>query len=150
MAGCFLGAAGALSADRPPDFVSGRVRDALCVAAEQLAETPDLDDPWEVGEKALAMLRIAIDHQLAPPTLPREPSAGKAVAEKVAETLDMIRLPSPVVANAESYYQAVGAEDTTGKKTGSPGRRTNPPPTNCCGSAPLPLSIFPPARADGW
>ncbi len=115
-AGCFLGAAGALSADRPPDFVSGRVRDALCVAAEQLAETPDLDDPWEVGEKALAMLRIAIDHQLAPPTLPREPSAGKAVAEKVAETLDMIRLPSPVVANAESYYQAVGAENTTGKE----------------------------------
>ena len=116
VAGCFLGAAGALSADRPPDFVSGRVRDALCVAAEQLAETPDLHDPWEVGEKALAMLRIAIDHQLAPPTLPREPSAGKAVAEKAAETLDMIRLPSPVVANAESYYQAVGAEDTTGKE----------------------------------
>ena len=112
-AGCFLAAAGAYPAQHPPDFVSRVVGDALGEAAELLMEISNLDDPWAVGETALNMLRIAINHNLVPPTLPREPVAGKAVAEKVNQTLDMIRLPSPVVTNSESYRQAVGAEGAT-------------------------------------
>ena len=112
-AGCFLAAAGAYPAQHPPDFVNRVVGDALGEAAELLMEISNLDDPWAVGETALNMLRIAINHNLVPPTLPREPVAGKAVAEKVNQTLDMIRLPSPVVTNSESYRQAVGAEGAT-------------------------------------
>ncbi len=112
-AGCFLAAAGAYPAQHPPDFVSRVVGDALGEAAELLMEISNLDDPWAVGETALNMLRIAINHNLVPPTLPREPVAGKAVAETVNQTLDMIRLPSPVVTNSESYRQAVGAEGAT-------------------------------------
>ena len=115
-AGCFLAAAGALSARRPPDFVGRPAGDALRDSAGLLEGVSGLSDPWEVGETALAMLRIAMDRGLAPPTLPREPSAGKAVADKVAETLDMIRLPSPAVADAESYRRAVGAENRAGRE----------------------------------
>lgn len=116
VAGCFLAAAGALPARQPPDFVSRPASDALRDGARLLAQAPALADPWEVGEAALSMLRIAMDHRLVPPTLPREPSAGKAVTEKAAETLDMVRLPSPAVADAESYLEAVGAENSTGRE----------------------------------
>ena len=115
VAGCFLAAAGVLSARRPPGFLSRTASDALRDGARLLAGAAGLADPWEVGETALAMLRIAIDHRLVPPTLPREPSGGKAVTEKAAETLDMVRLPSPAVADAESYLEAVGAENGTGR-----------------------------------
>ena len=105
----FLAAAGVHPADRPPDFIGGEVRAALGAAADRLAEIAALEDPWEVGESALAMLRIAIDHRLVPAGLPREPAAAQSLSEKVARTLDAIRLPSPAVSDTESYRQAVGA-----------------------------------------
>lgn len=115
--GGFLAAAGAYPADRPPGFLGGDVQTALCEAAEHLAQIPHLEDPWEVGETALNMLRIAIDHNLVPPATPREAAPGKAVAERVAETLDMIRLPSPAVASADSHRQAIGAQRDKAQQT---------------------------------
>ncbi len=108
-AACFLVAARTLDPGRLPDYLSPTVRDALAEAADHLEKVPGLDDPWEVGETALVMLRIAMKHQLAPSTLTREPSAGKAVADKVAEALDTVRLPSPAVTDADSYQQAMGS-----------------------------------------
>lgn len=115
--GCFLLASGTYSPDRPPRFLGGDVQAALAEAANHLARIPHLADPWEVGEIALAMLRIAIDHRMVPPGTPQETAAGKAVADEVAQTLDMIRLPSPAVAAADSYRQAIGAQHTAVQET---------------------------------
>lgn len=107
--GCFLVASGTYPADRLPSFLEGDVLTALGEAEEHLTALEGLDDPWEVGEAALALLRIAIDFRLVPPAIPREPAAAHELSEKLARTLDMVRLPSPAVGGADSYRQAVGA-----------------------------------------
>lgn len=108
----FLNAVGAFGVGGPPVTWHGSVRAALAAAAERLAQIPDLDDPWDVGEAALVMLRIAIDHQLIPPALPKEPPAAAAVGEEVARSLDTVRLPSPAVADAWSYRQAIESQSS--------------------------------------
>ncbi len=113
----FLAAAGAYPADQPPEFLEGDVQAAVRHAATLLAQIPQLEDPWEVGEAAVTLLRIAINHKLVPPGTPREQAASKAVADKVAHTLDMIRLPSPAVAAADSYRQVIGAHRGTAQET---------------------------------
>lgn len=107
--GGFLVASGTYPIDRLPPFLEGDVRTALGEAEEHLTGIAGFEDPWKVGEAALALLRIAIDFRLVPPAIPREPAAAHELSEKLARTLDMIRLPSPAVADADSYRQAVGA-----------------------------------------
>ena len=108
----FLAVTESYPVGRLPEFMREDVRVALGAAADRLAEIPHLQDPWEVGETALVMLRIALDHQLVPPGLSRESATAAALSEKVTASLDMIRLPSPVVADAASYRQAIGARQS--------------------------------------
>ncbi len=119
----FLAANGVQPPDRPPDFMGEKVRAALAAAGVRLTQVCELQDPWEVGETAVVMLAIAIEHQLVPPGVPREPAASATISEKASETLDMVRLPSPAVAGAESYQQAIGAdqENRPGKETDQSG-----------------------------
>jgi hypothetical protein len=105
----FLVASGAYPDNRALSFLEGDVQTALEEAYQRLVRIAGLDDPWEVGEAALALLRIAMDFRLIPPSIPREPAAAHELSEKLAQTLDMIRLPSPAVASADSYRQATGA-----------------------------------------
>ena len=107
--GLFLAATGTYPAVRSPEFLRETVRRALAAGADQIDQVAGLQDPWEVGETALVMLRIAIDHHLIPPGIAREPATASALGEQITEALDMIRLPSPVVADAESYQQVIGA-----------------------------------------
>lgn len=113
----FLVASGVHPIDRPLPWLEGDVQTALGEAGDHLAGIADLDDPWEVGEAALTLLRIAIDFRLIPPAIPREPAAAHQLSEKLAQTLDMIRLPSPAVASADSYRQATGARLANTRET---------------------------------
>ncbi len=113
----FLAVTNSYPAHQPPDFLEGDVQTAVNEASDVLSEIAALEDPWEVGEAALVLLRIAIDHRLLPPGTPRESVASKAVADKVAQALDMVRLPSPAVAAADSYRQAIGARRGTAQQT---------------------------------
>ena len=106
----FLTVNGIHHPNRPPDFMGEKVRTALAAASDRLLRVSGLQDPWEVGETALIMLRIAIDHELVPPGLARDPAASEEMSDKTSQTLDMIRLPSPAVAGAESYRQAISAD----------------------------------------
>ena len=112
----FLVASGTYPADRLPSFLEGDVQTALGEAEEHLTGLAGITDPWEVGETALSLLRIAIDFKLVPPTIPREPAAAHQLSEKLARTLDMIRLPSPAVAGADSYRQAIGARPDSARE----------------------------------
>ena len=111
----FLSAVGVHPARRPPEFFREKVRRALGEAAPFLEGVPLCRDPWEVGETALRMLRIALDHGMAPPGLGREPAAASAVADRMTRTLDMVRLPSPAVGDIDSHRQAVEAGGGDGR-----------------------------------
>ncbi|MDX1447934.1 MAG: hypothetical protein R3246_02630 [Acidimicrobiia bacterium] len=105
---CFLVAGG--YSDREPleRRMDARAAVALADAGDVLERTAESSDPWEVGTLALELLEIARRNQLLTrleedATNARKKAADEKDADSVARGTEQVRLPSPVVRDAESY-----------------------------------------------
>lgn len=106
---CFLVCGGYSEREPLERRLDARAAVALDDAADVIDRTVAADDPWQVATLALELLEIARSHQL----LTRlEETAGKAQrkaadakdADDVAQGVDRVRLPTPVLRDAESYH----------------------------------------------
>jgi hypothetical protein len=108
--GCFLYCGGYIDRERFERRVSAsRAQQALADAFPICQEASDEEDPREVAKHALALLEIARTHGLLTSvreegTQAQKRMVQKADAEAAADGPDMVRLPSPVLRNTESYH----------------------------------------------
>jgi hypothetical protein len=107
--GCFL-IAGRYSEREPLEKrADARAAVALSDASGVLESARGAADPWEVATMALELLEIARANQLLTkldeaPTNSQQKAADARDADSVAQGVDQVRLPSPVLRDAESYH----------------------------------------------
>jgi hypothetical protein len=107
--GCFL-IAGRYSEREPLEKrADARAAVALSDASGVLVSARGAADPWEVATMALELLEIARANQLLTkldeaPTNSQQKAADARDADSVAQGVDQVRLPSPVLRDAESYH----------------------------------------------
>jgi hypothetical protein len=107
--GCFL-IAGRYSEREPLEKrADARAAVALSDASGVLESAMGAADPWEVATMALELLEIARANQLLTkldeaPTNSQQKAADARDADSVAQGVDQVRLPSPVLRDAESYH----------------------------------------------
>jgi hypothetical protein len=107
--GCFL-IAGRYSEREPLEKrADARAAVALGDASGVLESASRAADPWEVATMALELLEIARANQLLTkldeaPTNSQQKAADARDADSVAQGVDQVRLPSPVLRDAESYH----------------------------------------------
>lgn len=107
--GCFLYCGGYIERDRFERRVNSRAQQALADAFSVCVEAAEETDPREVAKHALALLEIARNHGLLSNlkeegTQAQKRMVQKADAEAAADGADMVRLPSPILRNTESYH----------------------------------------------
>lgn len=105
---CFLVAGGYSEREPLEKRMDARAAVALADAGHVLEQTSDSDDPWEVATLALELLEIARANQLLTrleetATSAQQKAADARDADSVAQGTEQVRLPSPVVRDAESY-----------------------------------------------
>jgi len=106
--GCFLLCGDYVDRRRIEKRVDPRAAHALSDAGEALAAAAAAPDPWTVGEQALVLVAIARTHGLVSPLAPSPGEARarqRAEAEAAREGVDRLRLPTPVLRDAESYRE---------------------------------------------
>jgi hypothetical protein len=107
--GCFLLCAGYLERERLERRVDGRCQRALADAAPLCLDAAEATHPADVATLALDLLEIARMHGLITSAREEGSPAQKRLqqqsdAEAAADGLDMVRLPSPSVRDADSYH----------------------------------------------
>lgn len=119
--GCFLGCG---DYARPKDLekrMNPRSALALSDGADLLEDAASAEDPWEVAESALRLVEIARAHGLLSRVAEEggrhRRMAAQADAEGVEETLDRVRLVSPVVHDAVAYRSVRGAAEARAGKS---------------------------------
>jgi hypothetical protein len=105
---CFLIVGGYLDRDRLQRRVDPHVATALDDAMVFLDAVSATADPWDVGGLALQLLQVARLHGLVEEAGPgSSPSARRTVDEahqaQIAESVDAVRIVSPVLQDAERY-----------------------------------------------
>ena len=105
---CFLIAGGYTDREPLERRIDARAATALNDAGHILEQTTTAADPWEVATLALELLEIARANQLLTrleetATNAQRNAADNRDAESVAQGVDQVRLPSPVLRDAESY-----------------------------------------------
>lgn len=113
---CFLIAGGYTEREPLERRVDGRTAIALSDATDILERASDADDPWEVATMALELLEIARANQLLTKldetaSNTQQKAADDQDAESVAQGVEQVRLPSPVVRDAESYQDTKRASE---------------------------------------
>lgn len=109
--GCFLLCGDYMEREPLERRLERRAVGALNDAVAIIEDAARSRDPWEVGGYALQLLEIARIHNLLT-NLKEEPSPAEQRtqqrhdAESIAEGVDRVRLPSPVVKDARSYESA--------------------------------------------
>lgn len=114
--GSFLLCGGYVERERLERRIDPRAAVALADADDILADAAAASDPWIVAEHALALLAIARANGLLTPatenaTVGELRSRQQTEANSIAEGIDRVRLPSPVVGNAESYRETRRASE---------------------------------------
>lgn len=113
---CFLIAGGYTEREPLERRVDARTAIALSDASYILERASDADDPWDVATMALELLEIARANQLLTRLEETGSNAQRKAAEdhdaeSVAQGVEQVRLPSPVVRNAESYQETKRASE---------------------------------------
>ncbi len=122
----FLIAGGYAERDELERKVDPRTAVALSDASAFLDEVADADGPWEVGHLALQLLTIARLHGLVTEMAESESVADRNARESaehdsIAESVDRVRLMSPVVHDTESYDEAKKASEARASEAGRKG-----------------------------
>lgn len=107
--GCFLYCGGYIERERFERRVHSRAQQALADAFPICQEAANEGDAREVAKHALKLFEIARAHGLLTSireegTQAQKRMVQKADAEAAADGADMVRLPSPVLRNTESYH----------------------------------------------
>lgn len=106
--GCFVLCGDYAERERIERRVDARAAHALSDAAEVLAAAREETDPWAVAAHALALVDIARANGLVAPPAPSDGESRirrRAEAEAAREGVDRLRLPTPVLRDAESYHE---------------------------------------------
>jgi len=103
--------------------VDPRTAVALSDATAFLDAVGDADGPWEVGDLALQLLMIAKLHGLVSKVSPSETVAEESEREtgdhdSIAESVDRVRLLSPVVQDSTGYDEAKKASEARAAEMG--------------------------------
>lgn len=114
---CFLVAGGYSEREPLEKRMDARAAVALADAGHVLEQTSSSADPWEVATLALELLEIARANQLLTrleesATHPQKKAADARDADSVAQGTEQVRLPSPVIRDAESYQDTRRASQT--------------------------------------
>lgn len=96
---------------------------ALADATPFVGHAIEAGDPWEAGEAALGLLAVARSHGLVTKVEESEtPSAAKRQLDEegqaMADTVDMVRLFSPAVQDAETYERTRRASEARAGQEG--------------------------------
>lgn len=113
---CFLIAGGYSEREPLERRIDARAAVALSDAGDVLARTTEAEDPWEVAHLALELLVIAKNNQLLTKleetaSNARQKVADSRDAEAVAQGVEQVRLPSPIVRDTESYLDTRRASE---------------------------------------
>lgn len=105
---CFLVAGGYSEREPLEKRMDTRAAVALADAGHVLERTTTSEDPWEVANLALELLEIARANHLLTrleeaATHAQKKAADARDADSVAQGTEQVRLPSPVIRDAESY-----------------------------------------------
>jgi hypothetical protein len=114
--GCFLLTAGYVERDVLERRFEARAAVALDEATDHCRQAAESHDPWFVAQLALELEAIARANGLitevpSSANNAQKKAAASSDAEKAAEGVDMVRLISPIVADAESYQETMRASD---------------------------------------
>jgi hypothetical protein len=114
--GCFLLTAGYVDREVLERRFEARAAVAIDDATAHCREAAESDDPWYVARLALELEAIARAHGLITEipetaTNAQRRAVEKSDAEEAAEGVDIVRLLSPIVADAESYQNTRRAAD---------------------------------------
>lgn len=114
--GCFLYCGGYIDREALERRLNSRAQQALADAHPICVEASSEKDPREVAKHALALHEIARAHGLLTSareegTQAQKRMVQKADAEAAADGADMVRLPSPVLRNTESYHDVQRAAE---------------------------------------
>ena len=113
---CFLVCGGYAERDPLERRIDARAAVALAEAGDILLEASESTDPWDVADQARRLGEVARRNglltQLSEEATPSQQSAGdRADAESIAETVDDVRLTSPIVRDAASYSETKRASE---------------------------------------
>ncbi|MEX2278489.1 MAG: hypothetical protein WEA76_00215 [Acidimicrobiia bacterium] len=105
---CFLIAGGYSEREPLERRIDARAAVALSDADDVLTRTAKADDPWDVAHLALELLVIAKNNQLLTKleetaSSAQQKAADSRDADSVAQGVEQVRLPSPIVRDTESY-----------------------------------------------
>ncbi|MEX1043736.1 MAG: hypothetical protein WD020_03770, partial [Acidimicrobiia bacterium] len=113
---CFLIAGGYSEREPLERRIDARAAVALSDADHVLTRTANADDPWEVAHLALELLVIAKNNQLLTKleetaSSAQQKAADSRDADSVAQGVEQVRLPSPIVRDTESYLDTKRASE---------------------------------------
>ncbi|MBT8214932.1 MAG: hypothetical protein KJP12_06870, partial [Acidimicrobiia bacterium] len=120
---CFLMAAGYLDRDTLQRRVEPHVAMALDDAVGFIDQLADTDDPWDVGSLALQLLQVAkLHHVVEEAGVAETKTQSKARMDdernQIAETVDAVRIISPILKDHESYDETRQAAQTVSAQEG--------------------------------
>jgi len=114
---CFLVCGGYSDREALERRLHPRAAVALAEAGEVIEAAAGENDAWDVASHALDLLEIARANGLLTnlreePTAAQQATRDKADAESIADGVDLVRLSSPIVRDAESYETTRRSDQT--------------------------------------
>lgn len=120
---CFLIAGGYADRAELQRRLVPHVASALDDSATHLEDIREVEDPWHVGTYALELLEIARRHQLLTEAGSSDSAAterirSEADRQAIADSVDAVRLVTPLLQSAESYEETRQASQTVSAEQG--------------------------------